>query len=48
MGLMIFHRLSDAIREGYELYDRTPGGYLVRTRTPSGWALALVVTVPEH
>lgn len=42
-GLAIFSSLADAIRMGYQLYDRTAEGYLVRTRTDRGWALALVI-----
>ncbi len=42
-GLMVFTSLADALRAGFQVYDRTPDGYLVRTKTPSGWALALVM-----
>lgn len=41
-GLMIFRSLSDALRAGYQVYDRTSDGYLVRTRTSRGWSIALV------
>ena len=41
-GLMIFKTLSDAVRNGFEIYDRTSDGYIVRARTANGWALALV------
>ncbi len=41
-GLMIFRSLADALRAGYQVYDRTSDGYLVRTRTTAGWAIALV------
>lgn len=41
-GLMVFKTLADALRAGYQVYDRTADGYLVRTRTSAGWALALV------
>jgi len=41
-GLVVFKTLADALRAGYQVYDRTPDGYLVRTRTKSGWAMALV------
>ena len=41
-GLMVFKSLAEALRAGYEVYDRTPNGYLVRTRTSAGWAKALV------
>ena len=41
-GLMVFKSLADALRAGYQVYDRTADGYLVRTRTAAGWAMALV------
>jgi len=39
-GLVEFRSIAEAIRAGYQVYDRTPDGYLVRTRTSNGWALA--------
>jgi hypothetical protein len=42
MGLQVFRSLPDALKAGYQVYDRTDCGYLVRTRTPEGWALAIV------
>lgn len=42
-GLLVFHSLEQAIREGYQVYYRISEGYMVRTRTAQGWALALVV-----
>ena len=41
-GVMVFKSLADALRAGYQVYDRTSDGYLVRTRTSAGWAIALV------
>ncbi len=41
-GIMIFNSVSEALRAGFRVYDRTSTGYLVRTRTASGWALAVV------
>lgn len=41
-GLTVFKSLADAIRAGYQVYDRTSDGYLVRTRTNAGWAIAIV------
>ena len=34
-GLMVFKSLADALRAGFQIYDRTQDGYLVRTRYPS-------------
>jgi hypothetical protein len=45
-GLIVFRSLAEALRAGFEVYDRTPSGYVVRTRTEAGWALALVELVP--
>ena len=41
-GLTTFESLTDALRAGFQVYDRTSHGYLVRTRTSAGWALAIV------
>ena len=41
-GLMVFRSVEEAIRAGFEVYDRTSDGYLVRTRTARGWAMAIV------
>lgn len=45
-GLMVFRSLADALRAGYQVYDRTAEGYLVRIRTAAGWASALVICKP--
>jgi hypothetical protein len=42
-GLLIFHSLLEAVKAGYQVYDRTDSGYLVRMRTEAGWQLAIVV-----
>jgi hypothetical protein len=44
-GIVTFKSLTEAIRAGFQVYDRTSEGYLVRTRTAAGWALAVVVLV---
>ncbi|MBV8490210.1 MAG: hypothetical protein JO199_06730 [Candidatus Eremiobacteraeota bacterium] len=41
-GIVIFTSLADALRAGYQVYDRTSTGYVVRVMTSAGWALALV------
>ena len=40
-GLQVFATLADALRAGFQVYDRRPEGYLVRTRTLTGWAYAI-------
>lgn len=41
-GLEVFRALSDALKQGFDVYDRIPNGYLVRKSTPSGFQLAIV------
>ncbi|MDQ6931117.1 MAG: hypothetical protein M3126_10705 [Candidatus Eremiobacteraeota bacterium] len=41
-GLMIFSSVTEALRAGYQVYDRTADGYIVRIQTRGGWAMALV------
>jgi len=42
-GILVFKSVSEALRAGFQVYDRTSEGYLVRSRTSAGWAFALVV-----
>jgi hypothetical protein len=42
-GIMVFSSISEALRAGFEVCDRTSRGCLVRTRTSRGWALAIVL-----
>jgi hypothetical protein len=42
-GIVVFTSLGEAIRQGYQVYDRTHDGYLLRIKTPGGWALARAV-----
>lgn len=42
-GIVTFGSLEQALRAGYQVYDRTSDGYLVRARTALGWAMAVVV-----
>lgn len=42
--MRIFRSVLEAVKAGYQIYDRTPEGYLVRTLVDSThWGLALVV-----
>jgi len=41
-GMIVFRSLADAVRHGYEIYDRTSDGYVMRKRTEYGFGLALV------
>ena len=42
-GVVVFKSLSEALRAGYHVYERTSSGYLVRMRTGNGWAMAVVL-----
>lgn len=42
-GVVVFKTLAEALRAGFEVYDKTNTGYLVRKRTENGYAMALVV-----
>jgi hypothetical protein len=42
-GIVAFQTLSEAIRQGYQIADRTEDGFVVRIQTAAGgWAMALV------
>jgi len=45
-GILEFKSLAEAIRAGFEPFERRPDGCLVRTRTASGWALAFARVQP--
>jgi hypothetical protein len=40
--MTVFHSLQEALRYGYQVFERTHDGYVVRIYTERGWALALV------
>ena len=41
-GMLVFRTLAEALRAGFEVYDRNANGFLMRTRTDRGYALAIV------
>ena len=41
-GVRVYRALSDALKDGFQVYDRTTEGYLVRRRNGGLWELALV------
>ena len=45
--IMRFPTLAEALRAGFQVFDRTPEGYVVRTHTARGWLLALVLLKHE-
>ena len=42
-GITVFGSIAEALRYGYQIWDRTEYGYLARTRTAAGFAFAMVV-----
>jgi hypothetical protein len=40
--VVVYKSLHDALRDGYQIYDRTEEGFLIRIKTPTGWTFALV------
>lgn len=46
-GIVRFKSVAEALRAGYQVYDKTKDGYLVRTRTAAGWAMAIVECKPS-
>jgi hypothetical protein len=42
-GIVVFHSLAEAVRMGFQIYDRIPEGYLVQRETERGRALAIVI-----
>ena len=41
-GVLVFRSLEDAVRNGFQVYDRASDYLLVRAPTSAGWAFALV------
>ena len=39
-GIVIFNTLAEAVRSGFELFEKTSDGFVVRMRTERGYALA--------
>jgi hypothetical protein len=39
--MRVFQSLTEALRQGYQVYDKTETHYIVRIQTSHGWALAL-------
>jgi hypothetical protein len=48
MGIVVFHSVDEAIKQGFQIYDKTARGYVARIMTARGWAMALVdLTAPR-
>lgn len=41
-GLLVFRTLGEALRAGFQVYDKTERGYLVRAKIDGAWQLAVV------
>jgi len=44
-GILAFRSIEDAVRNGFQFYDKLSGYYIVRGNTAAGWVLALVEDV---
>ena len=44
-GILVFNSLADAVRNGFQPYEKTGDGYLVRRHTAAGLALAIAKEV---
>jgi hypothetical protein len=42
MGVVVFQSVGEAIRQGFQIYDKTADGHIARIRTEREWAMALV------
>jgi hypothetical protein len=42
MGVVVFHSVGEAIRQGFQIYGKTADGYIARIMTTHGWAMALI------
>ena len=42
MGTVVFHSVGEALRQGFQIYDKTADGYIARIMTTRGWAMALI------
>ena len=42
MGAVVFHSVGEALRQGFQIYDKTADGYIARIMTTRGWAMALI------
>jgi lipid-binding SYLF domain-containing protein len=45
-GIWVFSSLTEALKAGFQIYDRNSDGYVVRRQGPNGWEQALVVLRP--
>lgn len=46
-GVLVFRNLADALRNGFQPFEKNRDGYLVRICTDAGWAVALARTSDE-
>jgi hypothetical protein len=41
-GMRVFRSVPEALRAGFQVYDRTPNGYLARAQIDGRWQMALI------
>jgi hypothetical protein len=41
-GMLVFRSVGEALKAGFQIYDRTANGYIARARIDGYWQIALV------
>lgn len=41
-GMLVFRSVGEALKAGFQIYDRTPNGYIARARIDGYWQMALI------
>jgi Ca2+-binding EF-hand superfamily protein len=41
-GMLVFRSLSEALKAGFQVYDRTSNGYIARARIDGRWQMARI------
>jgi Ca2+-binding EF-hand superfamily protein len=41
-GVLVFRTLGEALKAGFQIYDRTPNGYIARAKINGYWQMALI------
>jgi hypothetical protein len=41
-GMLVFRSIGEALKAGFQIYDRTPNGYIARAKIDGYWQMALI------
>jgi Ca2+-binding EF-hand superfamily protein len=41
-GMIVFRSVGEALKAGFQIYDRTQNGYIARARIDGYWRMALI------